>query len=225
MIRSRTRPVVFPQLEHARLAGTIASLFGNAAFDPPPLPPLSFVAGVSLHDRGYGPLDAADLFAMPEAQWLAITRRGFEAVCSDLAADLVVKYHLRRLARKSALAAGMDATIQARLRDSGLSAEAFERADRVTDLCDRIALDFCQERPAEGKVAVHGKNGSADLVEVKYRIDGAEIRIDPWPLSVEGYSTFVIGYDSSAYPERLDPVVAPARLAPGGGPTAREDDT
>lgn len=215
MIRSRTRSVVFPQLEHARLAGTIAWLFGNAAFDPPPLPPFSFVAGVSLHDRGYGPLDDADLFAMPEAQWLAITRRGFDAACSDPVVDLVVKFHLRRLARKGALAAEMDTAIQARLRGAVLAADAFERADRVTDLCDRIALDFCRERAAEGRVAVHPRNGSDDLVEVTYRIEGPEIRLHPWPLSVEGYSTFVIGYDSAAYPDRLDPVVAPARLAPG----------
>ncbi len=225
MIRSRTRPVVFPQLEHARLAGTIAWLFGNSAFDPPPLPQLSFVAGVSLHDRGYGPLDASDLFAMPEAEWLAITRCGFEAPCADPVADLIVKRHLRRLARRSALAAEMDAAIEARLHEAGLAAETFERADRVTDLCDRIALDFCLERPAAGQVAVHPRNGSEALVEVSYRIDGAEIRLEPWPLSVEGYSTFVIGYDSAAYPERLEPVVAPARLAPGHGPTAREEDT
>lgn len=215
MIRSRTRPVVFPQLEHARLAGTIASLFGNAAFDPPPLPPLSFVAGVSLHDRGYGPLDASDLFALLETEWLAITRRGFDAACSDPVADLVVKLHLRRLARRSVLAAEMEAAIQARLRGAGLAAEAFERGDRITDLCDRIALDFCQERPATGQVAVHARNEGSELVEVKYRIDGAEIRVDPWPLSVERYSTFVIGYDSAGYPERLDPVVAPVRLIPG----------
>src|SRR5437899_9707211 len=115
MIRSKLRPVVIPQLEHARLAGTLASLWGNANFDPPPVDPSSWVAGVSLHDRGYGHLDRSDLFRIPESEWLEITRRGFYAFASDPVADLIVKYHLKRLTGEHPLADEMAQAIRTQL--------------------------------------------------------------------------------------------------------------
>ncbi len=57
MFKSTRRPIVFPQSEHLKLAGTLAFLWGNAQFEFPPLPPLSVIAGNALHDRAYGYLD------------------------------------------------------------------------------------------------------------------------------------------------------------------------
>ena len=67
MFRSSRRDVVFPQAEHARLAGAIALAWGNERFARPALPFDAFVRGVTLHDRGYGQLDADGM-----GRWRAI---------------------------------------------------------------------------------------------------------------------------------------------------------
>ena len=40
-----------------KLAGALAQLWGNAEFELPPLPQLSVLAGIALHDRAFGYLD------------------------------------------------------------------------------------------------------------------------------------------------------------------------
>jgi len=219
MIKSKQRPVVVPQLEHSRLAGTLASLWGNPDFDPPTIDRQSFVAGVSLHDRGYGPLDPFDLFGISEPVWLEITRRGFYARCSDPVADLITKHHLKRLVGNHVFAAEMALVIQAQLRDHGFSPEQFQRLDRVTDLCDRIALKLCLEESATGSVAVFPKSSSTEEIQVHFTLQDGTIGAEPWPFSVERYSTFVIGFAQAGYPETLDPVILPVELvrAPDSG--------
>ncbi len=57
MFKSTQRPIVIPQSEHLKLAGALAQLWGNAEFELPPLPQLSVVTGIALHDRAFGYLD------------------------------------------------------------------------------------------------------------------------------------------------------------------------
>ena len=57
MFKSTQRPIVIPQSEHLKLAGALAQLWGNAEFELPPLPRLSVVTGIALHDRAFGYLD------------------------------------------------------------------------------------------------------------------------------------------------------------------------
>ena len=215
MIKSKLRSVVVPQLEHSRFSGILASLWGNPDFDPPAIDRLSFVTGVTFHDRGYGPLDPFNLFEIAEDAWLEITRRGFYAPCSDPVADLITKLHLKRLVGDHPFAAEMALVIRAQLRDHGFSPEPFERLDRITDLCDRIALKFCLEHTAEGAVTVFPKNSGAEETSVSFTLESGTIRAEPWPFSVERYSTFVIGYAQAGYPETLDPVILPVELAKG----------
>jgi hypothetical protein len=57
MFKSKRMPIVIPQSEHLRLVGTLAMLWGNLDFDLPPIERNSMIAGMGLHDRGYGLLD------------------------------------------------------------------------------------------------------------------------------------------------------------------------
>ena len=57
MFLSKQRPIAIPQWEHQKLAGTLALLWGNTEFERPPVPFESFLIGIGLHDRAYGPLD------------------------------------------------------------------------------------------------------------------------------------------------------------------------
>src|ERR1700744_802436 len=116
MFRSRTRPVVYSQAEHARLAAVIA-----AAWQPKliPLPFDSFVRGVALHDRGYGELDNDSLGDVEQARWIEIMRRGFEPQDGDPVVDLVGALHIRRLVGDAA--SEFEAALPALIEAAGVS--------------------------------------------------------------------------------------------------------
>ena len=192
MFRSKRRPVVYSQAEHARLAGAIA-----AAWRPEdvPLPFDSFVRGVTLHDRGYGELDDDPIGGgMSDERWTEIQTRGFRMRSGDDVTDLVVALHIRRLIGDEAehpLAREIDAAL-------GDVPEAARAADRITELCDRVSFAFCFEEPASG---------------AGFTYDGDEtVVLDPWPLAVPELRCVVGGFAADGYPGRLEPVVGLVRL-------------
>lgn len=221
MFKSKLRPVATPQWEHQKLAGTLALLWGNADFDQPPVPRTSFVAGVGLHDRAYGPIDNLPIGELPEAEWLALTRAGFDAAWDDPVADLIAKAHLRRLTgyggapERQALAAAMAQEIERLAAQHGLDLATLDRLDRITNLCDQIAFDFCFEAPAAGAVAVFPHSGGAQ-VSLGYRIADGVIAVDPWPFGVDEHAGYLVGYQLEGYPDRLEPALLPYRLVRGG---------
>src|SRR5262249_41004768 len=183
-----------------------------------PIPFESFLTGIALHDRAYGLLDNLPIGGIAEEQWLALTRSGFEMTWADPIADLIAKMHLKRLTSygsapaRQALAAEMAQRIQAQIQRHGLEAALFERIDRITNLCDRIAFDFCFEAPAEGAVRVFPKNGRQEEVAVAYRIQDGTIQIDPWPFGVESHAGYMIGYQLEGYPTVLEPIMVPFQV-------------
>lgn len=218
MFKSKQRPIVVPQWEHQKLAGTLALLWGNTEFERPPVAFESFVTGVGLHDRAYGMLDNLPIGEFPEDQWQALTQRGFETTWSDTVADSIAKMHLARLVSygdapaRQAQARSMREAIHRLVREHGLDYALFERIDRITNLCDQVAFDFCFEAPASGKVQIFPKNDYDKQVEVSYTIDGSIITLDPWPLSGEHHTGYLVGYQLEGYPERLEPVLLPYQL-------------
>lgn len=215
MFKSKRRPVVIPQSEHLKLAGTLAFLWGNERFELPPIPKESFTAGVGLHDRGYGYLDRLPVGEADEEAWLAVTRRGFYMPCSDPTADVITRMHLKRLVSwdtspaRHLLLKEMEAVIEAQLGEHGLTQETFERIDCLTDFCDRVSFDFCFEEPVERNLSVFQRNEDEGKVALKYQVRESEIIIDPWPLGVEAYSGYLVGYQAEGYPDHLEGVVVP----------------
>jgi hypothetical protein len=213
VIGSKRRAVVFPQAEHARLAGTLALAWQER----PPLPFESFVRGVADHDRGYGELDNDELGAIESEPWVAIQRRGFAPRGEDAVVDLVAAMHVRRLLssqddeHERAAFAEVDALMPSLLDAAGASVDEADEADRITNVCDRIALLFCIEEPADGEVRGHA-----------YALDGlGGITIDPWPLAVTRLVGLVAGYAAEGYPEKLVPVVTPFDARPQAGGSTR----
>ena len=206
MIRSKRRAVVFPQAEHARLAGTLALAWQER----PRLRFESFVRGVADHDRGYGELDNDELGAIESEPWVAIQRRGFAPRGEDAVVDLVAAMHVRRLLssqgdeHERAAFAEVDALLPSLLDAAAASGDEADAADRITNVCDRIALLFCIEEPAEGEVCGHA-----------YTLDGiGGITIDTWPLALPRLVGLVAGYAADGYPEQLVRVVTPFEARP-----------
>jgi hypothetical protein len=212
VFRSSRRAVVFPQAEHARLAGAIALAWGNDKFARPPVPFDEFVRGVTLHDRGYGELDADGIGEVAPDRWIRIQRAGFAPRGEEPVVDLVVALHVHRLV------AGGDAGLTAALpelhRVAGVAESDAGEADRITNLCDRIAFDFCIEEPASGHVAVAPARG-AEPVAVVYTVDGrGEITLEPWPLGLPRLLGLILGFRAEGYPGELEPVVVPFEAGP-----------
>jgi Protein of unknown function (DUF3891) len=207
---------VFPQAEHARLAGTVALCWGNDSFARPALPFAAFVRGVTLHDRGYGELDADGIGEVSPDRWAAIQQAGFAPVGEDTVVDLVVALHVHRLVSSvdRGILPPMTAALPDLHRAAGVAESDAAEADRIVDLCDRIAFDFCVEESTSGGVAVAPARG-ADPVAVVFTVDGhGEITLEPWPLRLPGVSGLILGFSAERYPDVLEPVVVPFEIRP-----------
>ena len=220
MFRSATREIVFPQAEHARLAATIALAWGNEQLAPPPLPREAFVAGVALHDRGYAPLDTDGIGEVPPDRWLEIQRESFRPRNEDALVDLVVAMHIQRLIRYSrnpALADDLTDTVHELRERAGVTEEHAEATDLITNICDRIAFDFCFEEPADGALDLPARDGEG-RVRVSYAIaGGGTVIVHPWPLDVPRLAGLLFAFETRGYPDELEPRVVRYELAPAAG--------
>jgi len=213
MFKSKRRSIVTPQSEHLKLVGTLAMLWGNDKFDVPPIERESLIAGVGLHDRGYGYLDNHPIGEMEDSEWFPIARRTFTMPCSDVVADTIVKYHFRRLAGhddspgRKALTAEFSAAIDKHLKEHNLSKELFDRVDRITNLCDSLSFNFCFDVPASGQISIFPRNGENTEVNVKYHVEDGLISVEPWPFAVDSYQGYLVAYKLDGYPKKLDPVI------------------
>jgi hypothetical protein len=219
MFTSKVRPVVFPQYEHGRLAGTVARAWGNDFFDRPALDFDAFVAGVTLHDWGYGILDNLPIGAAPEEEWLVIIRNNVEKRFDHPTTDIIVKLHLRRLLsmhaspEREALIAEIDERIADRLKGSEASFDEYQRADKITQFCDMLSFSFCFELPGQRTYEVFARRGSAETTNITFEIKaGGEVRVDPWPFSVPILSGVTYAFERQGYPNTLNPLVVPYQI-------------
>jgi len=222
VFKSKKRALAIPQSEHARMAGILASLWGNDLFDRPAMDFQSFIKGVTFHDRGYGPLDYDPIGEVAPERWLEIQRKGITQEVDDAVANVIALLHMKRLVDRSGSEAPYDELVALAERHiaesvekSGLPREAFEWADKITNWCDDVAFDFSMETHYHEAGNVCTRIDSPDTVAIEYDLapDGV-IAVRPWPFSVPSYSGFIIGYEIEGYPERLEPVLMPFFLTP-----------
>ena len=218
MFKSKRRQIVIPQSEHLRLVGALAMLWGNADFDLPPVERVSMVAGMALHDRGYGHLDNSAIGEMSEEEWQGIARRSFSMYNSDVVTDTIIKYHVRRLAsyynthERQALTAEFSQAIKEQLQAHNLSKEIFERMDRITELTDNISFLFCVDAPDSGMVSIFPRNHADTEALVQYEVADGVIHVSPWPFSLDKFEGYIFAYLLDGYPARLDPFILTYQL-------------
>lgn len=217
MFVSRRRPIVYSQYEHARLAGALALHWGNDRFPRPPLPFDAFVAGVTLHDFGYGLLDAHPIGAMEASERRATIARLVEARLADPIAGTVALFHARRLIGDADpdLAARCETRIETALTGGGPARAAYETADRITDLCDTVAFHYCFERPHASDVEVPCTGARDATCRIGWTLDEqGGVTLEPWPLSVPRLDVAVVAFDARDYPATLVPSVTTCRVRP-----------
>jgi len=218
MFKSKRRQIVIPQSEHLRLVGALAMLWGNADFDMPPVERVSMVAGMALHDRGYGHLDNSAIGEMSEDEWQSIARRSFSMYNSDIVTDTIIKYHVRRLAsyynthERKALTAEFSQAIKEQLQAHNLSKVTFERMDRITELTDNISFLFCVDAPDSGTVSIFPRTHADTEVPIQYHVADGWIHVSPWPFSVDKFEGYIFAYLLDGYPARLDPFILTYQL-------------
>jgi hypothetical protein len=209
---STRRAVVFPQLEHARLAATLAARWGGGAFRRPLPDHARLVSAVANHDRGFALADVDPIGAlgteMGRERWEQIARRGFAARTDDPVVDHLVRMHMHRLV-SSTLAAELAAPLQASRRAAGLRPAACEAAYSVLLLCDWIAYDLCLERPGTRTVAVHPDVGAAPI-DVTTVLDGSgTVVVAPWPFAPGPIEGVAFAFPAAAYPRESTAVPTP----------------
>jgi hypothetical protein len=160
---------------------------------------------VADHDRGYGEHDDDPIGGvMSEEHWLGIQRRGFAPRGEDPVVDLVVAMHVRRLIGEGDAFAEADALIEPLCVAAGVSREAAEAADAVTNVCDVISFEFCFEEPADREVRGY-----------RVVLDGqGAVGVDPWPFAVPRLVGLVTAFEQPGYPSRLVPMVVPYDVSP-----------
>lgn len=230
MFVSRTRSVVYPQFEHARLAGAIAQHWGNEQFCLPELPFHAFCSGVALHDFGYGLLDTHDIVGMGAAERLATFESMMSLRFDDPVVEVVAKMHVARLlswAGLTELEADCRQALASLVRETGVPLSVFQDADTITSLCDAIAFDFCFEQSKTGSVAVLADGNLNHRIDLHYAMDfrsvggddqgdvTGRVRLAPWPLSVGKLNGYLFAYEQSGYPEVLKPRPVTFELLPG----------
>jgi hypothetical protein len=110
-------------------------------------------------------------------------------------------------AARQALAAEMAEAIHEQLQQHNLTAATFDRIDRITNLCDRIAFDVCFEAPAEGEVRIFPRNDRDEEIAVRYRTEDSMIQVAPWPFTVDSHTGYLVGYQLDGYPTVLEPLL------------------
>ncbi len=220
MFRSKIRNVIIPQSEHARLAGTLAMLWGSDAFDRPVLPFASFINGVLLHDREYDLIDNHPIMGMDASTWLAIKQKALNYGSNDPVVDAIVFSHVRRLVGhqdtldRRQLADDLDTRIAECIAQTDWTPNDFRWADSITDFCDMVAFHLSFEAPTTAQVSVNFQRDNLKTCELSYEIlESGRIHVTPWPFSVEQHTGFIMGYRAEGYPDKLDPLAVPFTLA------------
>ena len=214
MFKSKTRPVVIPQSEHAKLSGVVAFHWGNDDFDKPAIDFDSFIEGVSFHDWAYGAIDNFQIGNLDFDKWINLIEKGSELKFDNPVTDIVAKLHLKRLIDydefegKENIVGKINSRINEILPKIGYTLDQFLWADRITAFFFFLAFSFSFEIETEKKVKVYRRINNVEETElIMFFSSRGEVKVDPWPFSVNEIKGFIYAYDSEGYPDVFKPTL------------------
>lgn len=209
VFRRRNQNTVIPQYEHTKIAGHLATYFGNEIFPRPDLEWNDFLLAVQNHDMGYG-VPGKDIFEIGN-----ITRDDREKLLKDcvsvdfgnVTAEILVKQHFLRLINNDEFLdfyLWLNEDVQSLIESSNVDTEQFNVADRIFDLLDAISFDFCWQADASD-YTVKLFNSSNTETEVEFQIKDNVIRVNPWPFKLSAIEGAITAFDAGGYPDILNP--------------------
>lgn len=219
MFASKTRPIVFPQSEHVRLAGAVAETLERPCSDLTQVSFPTVVRATFEHDRAYRAFDTFDVTATPFEQWVVLQRSALVETVFGPEVDILVALHIKNLAaqsRHSASRAFVDECEQfvTRLLDTTARPRThLEVAAKIVSFCDMVAYDFClEEGPSEESINVPSAFDQRS-VALHYRIeDSGIIRLSPWSRKADEITSTINAYPSDHYRRDAEPIAIPYRL-------------
>ncbi len=211
MFISSRHQLIVSQAEHARLSAVIAALWGNISFERPKIPHDSFVRGVLFHDRGFEEHDNYNLMSLSKKERMHTLKQGIIKENKDPVSDILTLLHIKRLiamyppADMKELSILLESSLSKKIKVVNISQKEFLFADAITEIADDIAFDFALGKDAIGGVEIFASHASQKKTRVKFVIKGNMLTMSPWPLSVNYYEGFIIGYERKGYPQKRIP--------------------
>ncbi|HLB51591.1 hypothetical protein A3F07_01675 [candidate division WWE3 bacterium RIFCSPHIGHO2_12_FULL_38_15] len=207
--------LIITQREHAKLAGNIALNWGNNDFDKPKIPFHDFVEGIAFHQNGSDCFDTYQAAAGNYDELPNVLAKDFYAKLNSKVASLINMYHQYRLATRISkkidsdtlveLADEFKKEIDKQLITSEFIEQDFLWADKIANMCDRLAFDFSNGKSIEEIFEIYSEVKSTDKTVIKFKFDGTEISLDKWPFCSDKLRFNVIGFERDKYPQVLIP--------------------
>lgn len=204
-----------PQQEHARMAGLLALHWGNKNFKLPAFRIEDLIEGITFHHLGYGQNDSIRFDQLNDDELAEIFAADTNVTLISVEAELVNLFHHQRLINNRIKDSNseklihtkkfIESAIANRLKQSDFKESDFIFANTITQLCDKIAFNFCLGQEVETTIAVHSNPKNLNTIDVTHSIKGKQIIVDPWPFKIAKIHGFIIGYTDDNYPDKLLP--------------------
>ena len=195
-----------PQSEHLRISGSIALLYGNKEFEKP-FNYEVWLQSIAVHDKIFGICDTDLLSEISYLKREEQVNNWINSEYNSVEEKLIILFHVRRILKDNnfELSKLVDKEIEEISKNNNLELEKYRKIDSITDLCDLASFLFCLGDRKTTSLNVF-KN-EKEMIKVEIQIQDERIILDPWPLSVEKYEGYILGYKTKEDLKNFNPQI------------------
>ena len=195
-----------PQSEHLRISGSIALLYGNKEFEKP-FNYEVWLQSIAVHDKIFGISDTDLLGEISSLKREEQVNNWINSEYNSIEEKLIILFHVRRILKDNNLQLSnlIDKEIEEISKNNNLDLEKYQKIDSITDLCDLASFLFCFGDDKTTSLNVF-KN-EKETIKVEIQIQDEQIILDPWPLSVEKYEGYILGYKTKEDLKNFNPQI------------------
>lgn len=198
--------LLIPQSEHLRISGSIALLYGNKEFEKP-FNYEVWLQSIAVHDKIFGICDTYLLSEISSLKREEQVNNWINSEYNSVEEKLIILFHVRRILKDNNLQVSklVDKEIKEISKNNNLELEKYQKIDSITDLCDLASFLFCFGDRKTTSLNVF-KN-EKETIKVEIQIQDEQIILDPWPLSVEKYEGYILGYKTKEDLKNFNPQI------------------